>query len=358
MGEDPTSTQVNRRQVKGTWLSLENRRSTPLEPSIEDKVALLSWTSESLHPTGTLRLRDSMSTATQKTPGNSAQAGPAFSYAQAAKGKSSFASSTPSFSKAPVESTETPTKMEPTHDTKAASLDQDKSMLTRSTSESHAVQGKDLANGHLPEVASFTEDVASAIVASPSLSPKRRSVSQSQPAPSTPSSPSFGTASTSTLPKEEDEFSVPNGSSDSTWDKQSQTSQIADRNHEKPEDEKDQAKSNSWNKESPSAAPLKAAPQPAVNVWQQRKEAMEAKAKVGKPITPVRAGSSNGGMAQTNGAPRSSENSPDSHKPDNNRRKSKAGPVGSEDKSVGMNAKDTNRSSEGGGKSGTEGILY
>ena len=299
-----------------------------------------------------------MSTATQKPLGESAQAGPAFSYAQAAKGKSPSVSSTPPSGKTPAESTEMPTKMEPTHDTKTASTDQDKSILTRSTSESHDVQGKDLPNGHLPEVASSIDGVTSANAASPLLSPKRRSVSQSQPAPSTPSSPSFGTASTSTLPKEEDEFSVPNGSSDSTWDKQSQTSQVADRNHDKPEDEKNQAKSNSWDKESPTPAPLKAAPPPAVNVWQQRKEAMEAKAKAGKPITPVRAGSSNGGMAQTNGAPRSSENSPDSHKPDNTRRKSKAGPVGSEDKSVGPNAKDTNRPGEGSGKSGTEGTLY
>ena len=299
-----------------------------------------------------------MSTATQKFLGESAQAAPTFSYAQAAKGKSSSVSLTPPSGKVSAESTDTPTKMESTHDTKTASTAQDKGLLTRNSSESHATESKDLGNGHISEVASSTEGVASTNITSPSPSPKRHSASQSQPTPSTPSSPSFGTASTSTLPKEEDELSVPNGSSDSTWDKQSQTSQIADRNHDKPEDEKDQAISNSWDKESPLPAILKAAPPPAVNVWQQRKEAMEAKAKAGKLITPARAGSSNGGTAQTNGGARSSENSPDLHKPDNNRRKAKAGPGGSEDKAGGLNAKDTNRSGEtSSGKSGTEGIL-
>lgn len=299
-----------------------------------------------------------MSAATQKSLGESAQAGPAFSYAQAAKGKSPSASSTPPSGKAPAESTESPTKMEQTYDTKTASANQDKAVLARSTSGSNTAQSKDFANGHIPEMISSAEGVANTNAVSPSPSPKRRSVSQSQPAPSTPSSPSFGTASTSTLPKEEDDFTVPNGSSDSTWDKQSQTSQIADRAHAKPEDEKDQAKSTSWEKELPVPVSLKAALPPAVNVWQQRKEAMEAKAKASKPITPSRADSLNGGRAQTNGAPRSSENSPDSHKPDGNKRKSKAGPVGSEDKPIGLNAKDTNRPGEGGGKSGTEGMLH
>lgn len=299
-----------------------------------------------------------MSTATQKALGESAQAGPAFSYAQAAKGKSPSASSTPPSGKDSAESTESPTKMEQRHDTKTASTDQEKAVLTRSTSESNTAQSKDLANGQIPEITSSAEGGASTNAVSPSPSPKRRSVSQSKPAPSTPSSPSFGTASTSTLPKEDDDFTVPNGSSDSTWDKQSQTSQIADRSHDKAEEEKDQAKSTSWEKELQAPVPLKAAPPPAVNVWQQRKEAMEAKAKASKPITPSRAGSLNGGVAQINVAPGSSQNSPDQHKLDGNRRKSKAGPAGPEEKTMGMNLKDTNRPGEGGGKSGTEGMLF
>lgn len=358
MGEDPTSTQVKCRQSRRTWSSVEDCRSIPLESSVEYQSHLAEL--EVRVATSNLDFMPSerMSTATQKSLGESAQAGPAFSYAQAAKGKSPSASSTPPSGKAPAEIIETPTKMEQTHDTKTASTDQDKGLLTSSTGESHAAQGKDLTNGHLPEVVSPAEGGASTNHASPSPSPKRHSVSQLQPATSTPSSPSFGTASTSTLPKEEDDFSVPNGSSDSTWDKQSQTSQGPDRNHDKPEDEKDQVQSNSWDKDLPASAALKAAPPPAVNVWQQRKQALEAKAKANKPVTPARAGSSNGGMAPTNGAPRSSENSPDSYQPDSNRRKSKAGPVGSEDKSLGLNTKDTNRPGEGGGKSGTEGMVH
>ena len=298
-----------------------------------------------------------MSTAPQNPMGDSAQAGPAFSYAQAAKGRAPVPSMLLS-GKAPTESGVTPTKMDSTQETSNASTDQDKGLLIRSASEGHAAQGRDLANGQEPEVVPSTEGVANTNAASPSASPKRRSVSQSQTATSTPSSPSFGTASTSTLPKEEDGFSTPNGSSESTWEKQSQTSQMADRNNEKAEDEKDQTKSSSWDQESPTPATFKAAPPPVVNIWQQRKEALEAKAKASKPTTspqPARAANLNSGMAQANGTPKSSENSPDLHKPDNSRRKTKTGSIGSEDKSVGLSAKNTNRLGEGGSRSGPEG---
>lgn len=83
------------------------------------------------------------------------------------------------------------------------------------------------------------------------------------------SSPSVSNSST-TAPKDEDSNTV-NGSSESTWDKQSQASgaeKLTEEANEKKDEKKDVPPKE-----------LKAAPLPSVNVWQQRKEAQEAKAK-------------------------------------------------------------------------------
>lgn len=90
------------------------------------------------------------------------------------------------------------------------------------------------------------------------------------------SSPSFGASSTSAAGKD-DESATPNGTSDSTWDRQSQASGT-----EKPKNgaEGAKAKSNSTpEKVSLPPKELKAAPLPSVNIWQQRREAQDAKAK-------------------------------------------------------------------------------
>ncbi|KAF7625734.1 hypothetical protein AFLA_002582 [Aspergillus flavus NRRL3357] len=89
------------------------------------------------------------------------------------------------------------------------------------------------------------------------------------------SSPSVGTSSTSTLPKDDESSNTPNGTSESTWDKQSQASGT-----DKQSNGTENAKEKSAEKEkSEPPKELKAAPLPAVNIWQQRKEAQEAKAK-------------------------------------------------------------------------------
>lgn len=94
-------------------------------------------------------------------------------------------------------------------------------------------------------------------------------------------SPSAGN-STSTEAKEEGS-NTPNGISESTWDKQSQAS-----GSDKPQngDESSKEKSENKEKEEPPKE-LKAAPLPAVNVWQKRKEAQEAKAKVVQSLKPA-----------------------------------------------------------------------
>ena len=105
------------------------------------------------------------------------------------------------------------------------------------------------------------------------------SLAQSQPMASTPSSPSFGTASTSTLPKEDELSSTVNGSSESNWDKNSQSSQNGSKPSERAEESKTQHSASAWNDEGSPSALLKEAPPPAVNIWQYRKEIHEAKAK-------------------------------------------------------------------------------
>ncbi|KAE8349212.1 hypothetical protein BDV28DRAFT_66548 [Aspergillus coremiiformis] len=97
----------------------------------------------------------------------------------------------------------------------------------------------------------------------------------SKPNVSGTSSPSVDTSSTSTLPKDDEGSNTPNGTSESTWDKQSQASGT-----DKQSNGTENAKEKSAEKEkSEPPKELKAAPLPAVNIWQQRKEAQEAKAK-------------------------------------------------------------------------------
>jgi la-related protein 1 len=109
-----------------------------------------------------------------------------------------------------------------------------------------------------------------------SFSPQGQLPTQALNPISTPSSPDFGTASTSTLQKEDDVSSTPNTSSESTWDKQSQTSTNADKATEQAEKDKDKGKE----KEKDAPKTLMAAPIPTVNFWEQRMEAQAAKAKL------------------------------------------------------------------------------
>lgn len=96
------------------------------------------------------------------------------------------------------------------------------------------------------------------------------------------SSPTFGTASTSTLAKEDEIPPITNG--DSHWETKSQTSASAEKsNNNKDKDGKKDESAKSADK-NPPVKELKAAPPPAVNVWQQRKEAQEAKAKASAAV--------------------------------------------------------------------------
>jgi la-related protein 1 len=87
-------------------------------------------------------------------------------------------------------------------------------------------------------------------------------------------------ASTATLPREDESSFTPNGSSES-WDKQSETSAMAERFTQITDSGKERSGDDDWvSVPAPKVEKeLKAAPIPTVNIWQQRKEAQEAKAK-------------------------------------------------------------------------------
>jgi la-related protein 1 len=96
------------------------------------------------------------------------------------------------------------------------------------------------------------------------------------------SSPTFGTASTSTLAKEDEIPPITNG--DSHWDDNSQTSAPAEKSNNNKEKDGKKDESGKPADKTPPVKELKAAPPPAVNIWQQRKEAQEAKAKASAAV--------------------------------------------------------------------------
>ena len=102
------------------------------------------------------------------------------------------------------------------------------------------------------------------------------------------------TSAATMLAKEDELPSMANGTSDSTWDKQSQVSSTVDRSSQTTEASKDKqsGSESGWEKNSAPAKELKAAPIPVVNVWQQRREAQEAKAKAMSALKPTPAVSS------------------------------------------------------------------
>jgi la-related protein 1 len=177
---------------------------------------------------------------------------PAFSYAQAAKGLSTTATSQQP-AKSSTDQAAIVSHREESNNSPAA----DESANSSSTQTEVAVEKGELG---------------------PDSESKSATTASSKNVVSGTSSPSFGTASTSTLPKEDDISVIPNGTSDSTWDKQSQASVPLEKPNAAGEVKKEEA-SNPPSEKSAPVKELKAAPIPAVNVWQQRKEAQEAKAK-------------------------------------------------------------------------------
>lgn len=94
------------------------------------------------------------------------------------------------------------------------------------------------------------------------------------------SSPEMGASTASTVTKDDDVSSVPNTSSDSTWENKSQASTSIEKATEPSE--KSSQKGKGKKREQPPVKPLQEAPLPMVNIWQQRAELRQ---KPGKPAS-------------------------------------------------------------------------
>ncbi|KAK7530063.1 hypothetical protein IWX46DRAFT_558821 [Phyllosticta citricarpa] len=201
-----------------------------------------------------------------------------FSYAQAAKGMSSAPTTTSQSSKAPSGAT-TPYTSEPG--------------ATNWAEDSEASASASVAENGAPPPAKADETASNGTI----THSQKQGLNSLQVADSGVSSPSIGASSTSAT-KEDDISSVPNASSESTWDSKSQASNAADKPAEqseqnldkksakerkKREDRKDdKEKEKEKEKEKVPAKPLQDAPIPVVNIWKQRAEA-SAKAKTVAP---------------------------------------------------------------------------
>ncbi|KAL8897243.1 MAG: hypothetical protein Q9192_002673 [Flavoplaca navasiana] len=220
-----------------------------------------------------------MSAATQKPLGELHPAVPTFSYAQAAKGRSPSGPSSVSMEKTPKEAE--------THVPKSAHVEDqdttptvDKSPTKRAVSEGGLTQTHGLDRKPLGETQSPVHGPSESSTTPATTTPATQASEKSQVVVSTPCSPEFGVTSSSTLLKDEDLFSNANASSDSTWEKLSQSSQNGSRPNDKVDQEKDITVNEYWDDETPTVpatAALKEAPPPPVNIWKQRAEAKAAK---------------------------------------------------------------------------------
>lgn len=292
-------------------------------------------------------------TATQKLPGESSPTGPTFSYAQAAKGRSPSVPSVLSSGITSSENMSGSARSTSVPSAKDATVIPMNGSVVETPNDAHEeVDAKvsDSKDSNSSDLELTPKNVTSVL---PSSSP-----AQPQPAASTPSSPSFGTASTSTLPKEDELSSTANGSSDSNWDKISQSSQNGSKPSEKTEDDKLPNPASTWNDESPQSALLKEAPPPAVNFWQHRKEIQEAKAKT-KQATGIQAPKlttqfgANGNIS--NGL-QNSDSGLDSKKQES-KKKTKSSTTYVEEKSSPGNNKEGHRVGEGRPRGLEEGML-
>ncbi|KAK2755891.1 hypothetical protein FQN54_005687 [Arachnomyces sp. PD_36] len=189
---------------------------------------------------------------------------PTFSYAQAAKGFS-----TP----APAPAADQQAKSAQTSDQKSNTQP-----IANGTDAKQSTASVDVASS----THSSTDYEKSSLIEGQAPTKDSLTVSTDAPAStkntvSGATSPSHGTASTATLPRDDDISITPNGSSDSTWDKQSQISGPIEKPDQSTTGSVD--KSENGDKAAPAPKELKAAPIPAVNIWQQRMETQNAKAK-------------------------------------------------------------------------------
>ncbi|EON67425.1 hypothetical protein W97_06678 [Coniosporium apollinis CBS 100218] len=252
-----------------------------------------------------------------------------FSYAQAAKGMSSSvqSSNTPSGTATPSKDTTSASTDIPTEPSGTSWADLDDSSTSAPVKEPEEVSTAPAAQGDGSVVSPEKET---------STSERRKSLSGL-------SSPEFGTASSSTLGKEDDVSSVPNASSESTWENKSQTSNVVEQSTENADEKLEKVEGKKAKKERNLFTMLQEAPPPAVNIWKQRAEARAAQ-------QPSRAKSSSSfGPVATAIPSKPADAKPAEPGRSVPRRKSRSGPAGFERAVVslnGTNARDRNDEKE------------
>lgn len=291
-----------------------------------------------------------MSASTPKPLSENSSVGPSFSYAQAAKGRSPAVPLTPTFKKVPSEPADVSVRKTSVSDSKITNVDPIK-VPAEEQAGIDQEEGEEKPGAESSSAPSGSTDLSTDTVVA---QPRPQSEVQPQATASIPSSPSFGTASMSTLPKEDEPLSAANGSSDSTWDKQSQGSQAGVKSGEKVEGEKEVNTASTWDEEPSTSTSFKEAPLPAVNIWQHRREMQSAKAKT------MQSASFNtlklGGNTSTNNLSKNPDNPLDLRKQDN-KKKAKNIPGLVEEKSGSAGSKDGNKTVEAKSRGGEEGEL-
>ena len=283
---------------------------------------------------------------TTKPAGELTQTPPAFSYAQAAKGRSPSAPSPLPPGKALYDPMEADGDKSSMSQGEISNTEPQKTSTKRTASEDRAPQ---VTAPHTSGEGRPSQAGDSQADTSNDIPPLDRNIGAkfSKPVPSTPSSPGYGITSTSTLPKEEDMFSTANGSSDATSDKQSQSSQNGippDKSGEKAEAEKKQSPTMSWDEEISASALLKEALPPAVNVWQQRREA-QAKFKP-STLPQQHKQSTNNSVPHNASGPTKGIESNNEPKKQESRKKGRVGSGPSEDRNTLGATKDSNKTTD------------
>lgn len=190
---------------------------------------------------------------------------PTFSYAQAAKGFSS-----PAPTKAAESTKSTQSSDQNKSGTQPIANGSVSSMEHSTSSDEPAEAEADLDKSQPMERKDSTKE--SLTVSTDGGASTKNTVSGA-------TSPSYGTASSVTLPKEDDISFTPNGTSESTWDKQSEVSGPVEKTDQSTEASTEKSSESGAAKSASTTKELKAAPIPTVNVWQQRMETQNAKAK-------------------------------------------------------------------------------
>ena len=216
-------------------------------------------------------------TSSNKMAAATSPALPAFSYAQAAKGLAPAVSTAqsqaePSVNNPDISSTE-----------RASSIPEPEKLESFNVTAG-VVKDNEISNGLISkmvhdDVKTVSTTKSTSDNSSTSTNKQTSSSLSGSKQVSESTSPSL-VASVTTLPREDEISSTQNGSSES-WDKQSENSAVAERPAQMADNGKAHNADDDWvNVSAPKVEKeLKAAPIPAVNIWQQRIEAQAAKAK-------------------------------------------------------------------------------